>query len=433
MKLPPTITVIGAASTTFGPKVLSDLVNHPQLNGATVRLVDINADRLQIYERLAHRLCENIEHGFTFEATADRRAALSGSDYVLIAVDIRHYELWQQDFAIPARHGIRQVTGELGGPGGMFHSLRQIPLHLEIARDIAELAPQAMVLVMSNPLNRICLAMRRHSDVGQIVGLCHGVEITHEFVFSEVLKIDGADIGSTAAGTNHFTWILDVWRQSTGEDLYPSLHEKLKGFDPKREALSRKLYEVYGYYPACGDGHMGEYVPYAWEFVGIEGPPFERMKKNEDARWERLDLLSRGEPGSDGLGEFLRPRSWVDTLAFPIMASIASNTLHRMPAVNMLNNGTISNLPADVFVETPGIVDASGVRPLHIGELPKELAAFNRRDVEQTELTVEAAVTGDRRRLLQAMLLDPVVDSVAAAERITDEMLRAQKDFLPQF
>ncbi|MEX0887168.1 MAG: hypothetical protein WD009_12100 [Phycisphaeraceae bacterium] len=435
----PTITIIGAASTTFGPKVLCDLVNHPQLAGSTVRLVDTNEQRLAIYHRLARRVLEHVPHGYQLEATTDRRAALPGSDYVLIAVDIRHHELWQQDFAIPVKHGIRQVTGELGGPGGLFHSLRQIPLHLEIARDVAELAPRAMTLVMSNPLNRICLAMHRHvPGLGQVVGLCHGVEITHQFVFSRILDIDAEDIESTAAGTNHFTWILDLRRKSTGEDLYPAARQNMARLDASRECLSRKLFDIYDYYPACGDGHMGEYVPYAHEYVGLDGPPFDRARQAETDRWRHLGEIAKeretpGKAETAPFAEFLRPRSWVDTLAFPIMAAATTNALHRMPAVNVLNRGTIANLPADVFIEAPGVVDASGLRALSIGDLPPQLAPFNRRDIDQTELTVEAAVTGDRRRVMQAMLLDPVVDSVNGAERVVDEMLTTQAPYLPQF
>jgi alpha-galactosidase len=131
------------------------------------------------------------------------------------------------DFSIPVKLGIRQVQGELGGPGGLFHSLRQVPLHLEIARDIEALCPDAMVMVCSNPLNRICLAMERYADVGQIVGLCHGVEMALYLYLNRVLGIDGNEMDVTAAGTNRFTWIVDLRRRSTGEDLYPFLKEPL--------------------------------------------------------------------------------------------------------------------------------------------------------------------------------------------------------------
>jgi alpha-galactosidase len=449
MSAKPTVTVIGAASTTFGPKVLRDILNHPEVGGCTFRFVDIQEERLDIYTRLAHRVNEVLPEPIAIEATTDRGQALAGSDYVIISVDTGHYTTWQGDFEIPVAHNIRQVLGELGGPGGLFHSLRQIPLHLDIARDIEALCPQATTMICSNPLNRICLALQRHADIGQIIGLCHGVEMALYLWLNRLLDIDGDDMEVTAAGVNHFTWILDLRRRSTGEDLYPLVKKTLADLDPKQQPLSCKLLEVYGYLPGCLDSHIGEYIPYAHEFCGLEGLDFSGHLDQENKRWQYLrDLVdnrvqwdtyeqSQGDQSVLSrelrLDDFFAPRSWADTLAFPIIAAKISNRLHRMPAVNLLNSGTIDNLPADIFVESPAVVDASGVQPLRLGALPKPLAAFNRRDVDQMELTVEAAVTGDRNRLLQALLLDPVVDSVAAAERILDEMLKINAEYLPQF
>jgi alpha-galactosidase len=133
------------------------------------------------------------------------------------------------------------------------------------------------------------------------------------------------------------------------------------------------------------------------------------------------------------VGFLLAPRSWIDTLAFPIINALHTNVPKRMPAVNMLNNGAIANLPPDVFVEGPAHVDSTGCRLLSVGGLPRPLAAFCRRDIEVCEMTVEAAVSGERRLVLQAMLLDPVIDSVANAENVFDAMLKANADYLPQF
>lgn len=446
---PSIITVIGAASTTFGPKVLRDILNHPEVAGCTFRFVDINEERLAIYERLAHRVNGLLPSPVTIEATTDRRTALPGSDYVIISVDTGHYTTWQQDFTIPAKHGIRQVLGELGGPGGLFHSLRQIPLHLEIGHDIAELCPDAMVMVCSNPLNRICTAMERHTGVGQILGLCHGVEMALYLFLNRVMGIDGDEMEATAAGVNHLTWILDLRRKSTGEDLYPVMVDALRRLESDEQSLSRKLLDVYGYFLGTLDSHAGEYIPYAYEFYGVKGIDFDAYRGQEEKRWRYLNDLPNENAAWDRyeqihgnqsmlstelrLDPFFAPRSWADTLAFPIIAAMRSNHLHRMPAINMLNRGAIANLPADIFVETPAVVDASGIRLLQMGELPRPLAAFCRRDIDQMELIVEAAVTGDCNSVLQAMLLDPVVDSVAAAERILDEMLIVHAPHLPQF
>lgn len=452
MNKKPVITVIGAASTTFGPKVLRDIMNHPGLWGSSYNFVDTNEKRLGIYDKLAHKISDVIAEPIKIKSTTNRREVLAGSDYVIISVDTGHYNTWQMDFKIPNSYGYRQVQGELGGPGGLFHSLRQIPLHLEIARDIEELCPNAMVMICSNPLNRICLALERYTGVGQIVGLCHGVEILLHLNFNRILGIDGYDMDVTAAGINHFTWILDLRRKSTGEDLYPYLKERLRTLDSKEEGLSRKLFEVYGYYPSCQDSHCGEYIPYAYEFVNMdlmELIDFEERLRQEEKRWEYLNDLAENKAQWDSYQQYLgdqavfskelrlddifAPRSWADTLAFPIIDAITNHKLHRMPALNLINTGTITNLPYDVFVETPAVVDASGIRPVNIGELPKPCAAFCRRDVEQMELTVEAGVKGDRNLVLQAMLLDPVCDSVSRAERVLDEMLRINAPYLPQF
>jgi alpha-galactosidase len=445
----PVITVIGAASTTFGPKVLRDILNHEHVGGSTLRFVDINEERLSIYDRLAHKLNRFLKEPISIESTTDRRAVLAGSDYVIVSVDTGHYHTWEQDFSIPVQYGSRQILGELGGPGGLFHSLRQIPLHLDIARDIETLCPDAMVMVASNPLNRICLAMERYASTGQIIGLCHGVEMALYLFLNRIMGIEGDDMKVTAAGTNHLTWILDLRHRKTGENLLPLMKESLKQMQTDEQSLSRKLLEVYGYFLGTLDSHAGEYIPYAHEFYGIKGIDFSAHLQQEENRWKYLRDLANEDTEWDKfeqtygnqrdlseelrLDPFFAPRSWADTLAFPIISAITGNYFHRMPAINMVNTGQIANLPAGVFVETPAVVDGSGIYPIAMGELPRALAAFNRRDIDQTELIVEAGATGDRSLVLQAMLLDPVIDSARNAEQMLDAMLQINARYLPQF
>ncbi len=442
MKAKPVLVVIGAGSITFTPKLLRDMIHHPGLGGSTMRLVDIDADALDMMEKVAKKLNATLPVPWRIEATTDRREALSGADFVIVSVDVARNTTWESDWRIPVEHGIRQVTGELGGPGGLFHSLRQIPLHIEIGRDCAELCPQARVMVESNPLNRICLAMRRHTGCGEILGLCHGVEIVH-YAVSKLIGVDVDNIESTAPGTNHFTWILDLYRRDTGEDLYPALRRALATHDPSWWPLSRKVFEVYGCFPSCGDDHIGEYLPWAWELAGMEGPhtdaredgarafrDYLKAEAAKDGPFGRFEDTQEGLHYEERAQFFFSPRNWTDTLAFPIMDSLTNNTLRRMPTVNMVNGGAITNLPADVFVEGPASVDASGCRLISLGDLPKPLAAFCRRDIDQAEMIVEAAVSGKRSDILKAMLLDPVVDSVSAAEKTIDAMLAANAEYL---
>ena len=449
MRARPTITIIGAASTTFGPKVLRDILNHPQVGGSTLRFVDINEERLVIYDKLARKLNQFLKTPIQIESTTDRREVLSGSDYVIITVDTGHYHTWQQDFSVPVKYGSRQILGELGGPGGLFHSLRQIPLHLDIARDIAELCPDAMVMVTSNPLNRICLALERHADLGQILGLCHGVEMALYLFLDRVMGVAGDDMEVTAAGTNHLTWILDLRGKGTGENLLPLMKASLGRMEGNEQSLSRKLLDVYGYFPGTLDSHAGEYISYAWEFYGIKGIDFSGHLTQEANRWKYLEDLAENKAEWDKfervygdqselsaelrLDPFFAPRSWADILAFPIIAAMTANEFQRLPAVNMINTGQINNLPRTVFVETPAVVDGGGIYPVSMGDLPGPLAAFCRRDIDQTKLIVEAAVHGDRNLVLQAALLDPVAESVSQAEAMVDEMLGLNAPYLPQF
>ena len=449
MERMPSITIIGAASTTFGPKVLRDILNHPQLGGSHLRFVDINEERLSIYDKLARKLNQYLETPISIQSSTDRRELLPGSDYVIITVDTGHYHTWQQDFNVPVQYGSKQILGELGGPGGLFHSLRQIPLHLDIASDIEELCPEAMVMVTSNPLNRICLALERYAYLDEIIGLCHGVEMALYLFLNRVMGVDGDDMEVTAAGTNHLTWIFDLRHKATGEDLLPLMNESLSKMEGDEQSLSRKLLDVFGYFSGTLDSHAGEYIPYAWEFYGMQGIDFAGHLQHEANRWQYLSDLANNDAEWDKfeqsygeqadlsaelrLDPFFEPRSWADTLAFPIMAAISNNYVHRLPAINMPNVGQIGNLPAEVFVETPALVDGSGIYPVTMGDLPRPLAVFNQRDIDQTEIIVDAAVHGDRNLVVQAMLLDPVCFSALNVETIVDEMLLLNADYLPQF
>ncbi len=445
----PIITVIGAASTTFGPKLLRDVIHFAGFEGATLRLVDVDTRRLDIYTRLARRLTAAVGRSVTVQATTDRDEALPGSRYVVISVEQDHYPAWRTDCQIPNQLGARQVQGELGGPGGLFHSLRQIPLHMDFARDIARHCPHAMVLVCSNPLNRLCLAMHRHAGLDNVVGLCHGAEMAIYLLLQHHMNVAGDDMEITAAGTNHLTWLLQLRHKQTGEDLVPAMRNALDALPPETAPLSRKMLDIFGHLPATLDSHAGEYLPFAHELAGLEGPNFDRNLSAEHERWDLYEQLLSGaidwdafDPARDGqsqtarqlgLSDLLRPREWADTLVGPIVQAIETHQRARMPALNLLNQGTIDNLPGDVFVEGPGYVDASGIQPVRVGPLPAPLAEFNRRDCTQAELTVQAALSRSKADVLQAMLTDPTIDSVHNTERIMHALFQAHHHALGDY
>ncbi|NLF30079.1 MAG: hypothetical protein GX591_04230 [Planctomycetes bacterium] len=445
MSQPFAVTVIGAASTTFGPKLMRDAVNFSAFEGAEFRLVDVAADRLEIYRRLFERVAAKAGRKVTIRATTDRREALAGSKYVIISVDRGHYHTWRQDFTIPNSLGARQVMGELGGPGGIFHSLRQVPLHLAFARDIAELCPQAMVMVCSNPLNRICQAMRDIGGLTNVVGLCHGCEMAIYLFMPRFMEIPGDDMEITAVGTNHLTWMLGLHHKHTGEDLYPLFRQKVARLEPNQMPMCRKLMDIYGWFPATLDGHAGEYLAFAHEFCGLKGFPFDDSLQAEHNRWEYMRTLADDNAVWESyerrygdqlklsrelrLDDFFAVRSWADTLAGPVIQGIEGPQRTRMPAINLPNTGQIANLPAGLFVETPCFVDGTGLYPLAMGALPAPLAAFCRRDLDVCTATVDAVRAGTRNAILAAAVLDPTCDSIRNTEAIIDKMLEVQAEY----
>jgi alpha-galactosidase len=429
------IVLIGAGSVSFGTRTLRDLFAAcRELEGSTIVLVDINAEALNLMQAVARRLNEAMGQPFTLQATTDRAEALPGAQFVIISVAVKRNALWRLDFQIPLKHGVKQVLGENGGPGGLFHALRNIPIILDICRDIERLCPNALVLNFTNPEGRLCLAANRYTDL-QVVGLCHGIGMAQAAV-GQALGLPADDIDPKAGGLNHFNWVLDLRRKSTGEDLYPAFKQAVAEQNLEEindhghrfgVKLSRYLMERFGYWPLPSDDHVGEYLSYAWEYCGLEGYNFHRADQRAVESRRRLQRWGSGEAPLD---ELLQPSG---ERAVPIITGVLGNTHQYELAVNVPNAGFIANLPGWVIVEVPAMVDASGVHGLPLGPLPEPIVAMCLTQAAIIDRVVEAGVHGDRNAALEALLLDPVVTSISQAEVIFNELLEVHKDFLPQF
>lgn len=428
------IVLIGAGSWSFGSRTLSDLfAARAELAGSTLALVDINPAALELMARVAQRMNAATGDPFEIVASTERSEVLSGADFVIISVAVKRNELWRLDFDMPNRHGARQVLGENGGPGGLFHAMRNIPILLGICRDIERLCPEALVLNFTNPEGRLCLAASRYTKL-RFVGLCHGIGMA-QHVVAETLDLPIEEIDPKACGLNHFTWITDLRRASTGEDLYPAFKQQIRRNMHAIEqqvgwglALSTYLMDVYGCWPSPSDDHIGEYISYAWEFCGQAGYDFAAADRGAVELSRRLRAVADGtEPVDDLLdatsGEY----------AIPIITAVLGNKHQHILAVNVPNTGLIANLPAGAIVEVPALVDASGVHGLPMGALPEPIAAMCRAQLAVIDRVVEAGVHGDRKAALAALLLDPVIQSAKQAEAILEEMLAVHKPYLPQF
>ena len=434
---PTKIVLIGAASASFGPKMIADAVLTPELSGSTLTLVDLDAGRLEVMAAYARRLNDAAGTGLVVEATTDRLQALPGAEFVITAIAVKRDELWKLDFQIPIRHGIKQVLGENGGPGGLSHALRNIPIVLDIARDMERLCPNATLLNFTNPESRICLALSRYSSV-KAIGLCHGIGMGYDAI-SQITGVPADDIVGTAAGLNHFSWFLDLRRRSTGEDLYPALRAADAAYDQSYMPLTRYMMRLYGLYPHCSDDHIGEYLGFAHELCGLHGYDFARADHRRVENWSRILRIVEGEevtplPPIAVPDESDRPRlQRSGEFAFPIIVAQVDNRHDFIEAVNVRNDGLIANLPSWAVVEVPAVVGADGVRGVRVGPLPAGPAALLNSQAHVQDLVVEAAVRGSRELALQALLADPVVSSVEAAERTLDELLAVHAPYLPQF
>lgn len=430
------IVLIGAGSHSFGTSMLRDLFHAREtLAGSTITLVDVNPAALRLMTGVAERLNAATGCPFVIEANTERTAALPGADFVIISVAVQRNQRWKLDFDIPLKHGVKQVLGENGGPGGLFHAMRNIPMILDICADIERLCPDALVLNFTNPEGRLCLAATRYTKL-RFVGLCHGIGMAQTAV-AQVLGLPEEEVDPKAGGLNHFSWIVDLRRTSTGEDLYPAFKQAMAERRVEEIGipgyswgikLCHYLMDVYGLFPLPSDDHCGEYLGYAWEFCGLEGYHFDRADAGTEQRRAQLQRWADGVEAPD---ELLAHQS--GERAVPIIAGVVTNAHQHELAVNIPNRGLIPNLPEWAVVEIPAIVDAGGVHGIPLGPLPEPIAAMCRTQVAVIDRVVEAGVHGDRNAALQALLLDPVVPTAAQAEAILNELLDVHRDFLPQF
>jgi alpha-galactosidase len=462
MTLPTKITVIGAGSASFGENTLAAIMRSKKLRGSTLALVDRNADNLKIVRSLANRLNAEWEAGFVITAHTHHREALADSDFVVNAIEVGAREgLWRSDFEIPIKYGVRQPYSENGGPGGFAHAARNIGPIMQIARDMEQACPNAWFVNFTNPMIRICDAVNRHSRI-KVVGLCHQIFAGYGMVGVALAKDLGIEVpeGLTgmhaamdqhplqqrvreqivplvdirAAGLNHFTWILSIQDRRTGEDLYPLFRKRFFELDPNFEPLTRDIFSAFGLFPVPGDTHLCEYLPWLsdpvtkpWEKYNIRLYDWDLFASIRDFGLDRLNEMANGKATIDALLE-------ADSEgALEMIESVAGAGNHYHLAANVPNVGQVSNLPIGAIVETPIIVDGSGIHPVHIGTLPDGIAELCRRETIVSQLCVDAAVEGDRAKALQCFLLDPVITDIDIAKKILDDYLTSYKEYLPQF
>ncbi len=451
------VVLIGAGSAMFTRGLVADVLR--QGWEGEIALVDIDPQALSVAEKMTRKMLDAKGSSLRLSASTDRRNVLRDATVVISTIGVGGRDAWVKDVMIPRKYGIYHPVGDSVMPAGTSRSLRMIPAAVAIARDVMELAPKALFFNYANPMTAICRGVRKATGAN-MVGLCHGVH--------DVARVIAGHVGATrermaytAVGMNHFTWFTEVLVD--GQDVMPRLLEvaarKLgegvntetlgryfaeAGDSNEKQALSLgwpftwELARLFGAFPVPGDRHITEFFPHLFsgkggffgKTLGVDAFSFERCIEGGNSIFEHMkELALSPEP---------LPADYFDKCGgeheqvTELIESVRANACRRYNA-NLPNTGQIPNLPNDAVVECPALAGSDGLKPVQTKPLPAGILGTLVNRFQWVEVTVEAALEGSREKFVQALLVDGAVKSIEMAYRLADELLAAQKQYLPQF
>jgi len=436
------IVLIGAGSAAFGPPTFIDLNLSKLLEGSTITLVDIDTEKLQMVFEVLSEDNKKLGEKFNLEYTPNREKALKGADFVINSTEHGdRYELRWQDNTILRKHGSTERMAENGGPGGFFHSARQIPEIIKIAKDTKRICPDAFFINYSNPMSRICLALKRAVPELKMFGLCHQIELLIPHHLPKIVGKDLKDLQIITGSLNHFAFLMGLKEISTGKDLMPIFNENcLTYFKDKWDRfhyadLTFEIYERFGWFPYVGDNHICEYLQFGSHYTTAQDLTdwIARMELGKRARNFQLNWfykrLKKGKYPKDGM--LIKDPS--GERAIPIIEAIIEDSNSYEIAVNLPNDGIIENLPQDLIIECSGFVNKNGIQGVKLGNIPKNIAAILRIEASIQDLCVEAILQESKDLAIDCLAMDVNCGSFEMAEAIFDEMMQVQKDYLPNF
>ncbi|MBD3239695.1 MAG: glycoside hydrolase family 4 [Chitinivibrionales bacterium] len=451
----PKVVVIGAGSLFFGRQAIWQMVHSPHLREGTLGLVDTDAERLEKMAALARNVISNEGVPLRLEASVDRREVLDGADFVVLSFADRSVMFRGIDCEVSVKYGVRMCSGDTIGPGGIFRTLRELPEILACARDIERQCPDAWVINYINPTAANGIGLMRHAPSLKTFALCDGLHMPHVkkryavragIVDAPEHYTDDIDrrFDMRIAGVNHFTWMVRA--AFDGEDIMPAIAESLRreaaretdGGDAGAKAaynssIGYELYRAFGCVPTCV-GHTKEYVRF-WQgkSVAAESIPqlsiwdTETRYARHDDMWRQVDSFNTGAtPVADYM------RTFGPDHATDIIENMVAG-LGKPFYINTPNRGAVTNMADDAFLELLCDIDMDGPRPREVGPFPRGIWGMQQTVLDTHELTVEAAVTGDRDLLRRAMLTDPMMTSIADADAIVDELLEREREALPDW
>ncbi|MDP0495120.1 MAG: glycoside hydrolase family 4 [Verrucomicrobiota bacterium JB024] len=443
----PKIVIIGAGSLFFGRQAIWAAANLPGFRGCTLSLVDIDAGRLDKLTALAKLVAGPT--GAKIESSTNYRDALPGADFVVLSFSRKNTHYRRIECEVGAKYGVRSCSGDTIGPAGIFHAVREFPAILEITHVVEELCPEAWVINYVNPAATMGIGLMRHTKA-KCIALC---DVHHmprkkqsylDLIGQQDLPLDAFDM--RIAGVNHCTWMLKA--EISGRDVIPEIRdaflrdsagEKDEGYAKGRfnNTITAQLTDLYGAVPTC-TGHTKEYVPYYQGHAAIQEkiPPLAVFDCDErDAwtakMWAEIDEYISGEKSVEEFNQSLQSDHAADVMHTMVVEDGRTYFINRSNSDCVEDGGrAVDNLPEDAFLELECQLDRNGPRPLKVGSFPLGLRAMQYQILDIHELTIQAIMRHDRELLVRALSMDPIVNSIATARQLINELFVREKDAL---
>jgi alpha-galactosidase len=445
------VTIVGGGSYQWAPELMADLFGTPSLAGMHLVLEDIDPEPLPKMEALARKLDDVLEAKATVSTTTDLSAALDGADFVIVCISTGGFRSMSIDLDVPAAHGITQTVGDTVGPGGINRALRNVPVLVGIAKGMEEHCPDAWLLNITNPMTCLTRAVCRETRI-KTVGLCHEVgNFCMDLAIACGRPFEA--VSASVTGVNHFPVLTSLQVDGRdGFDVLRDLVEEVGGLESlrpepgrseaekfsKRDFAERHVFKLtlldrWGTFPAAGDRHIAEFVSFALTPESEWGAQYNiglsPISKREQHQAEYVADVEAWLAGTKDL------QTWQSgELPSPIIEAMLTGDPFEAP-VNIPNAGQAPELPRDAVLESMCVIDGDGIRGRDVSVLPPPYHEIVRRHVATQELTVEAALTGDRRLAAEAFALDPLAGrgDLHDMEAMVDGLLAGTAEWLPQF
>ena len=446
------IVVIGSGSQ-FTEFFLQELFKFEEFKGITLDMVDRRPERLEQELRIARALNKAVDWGVEILGHTERKEALEGAAFVYCFIAVNQKEAWKKEFELANRHGVYPLEAYTAGGPGLGMAIRHVPVVLDICADIGKICPDAWLILDNNPLAKLLAAVFRHTKT-RCIGYCNGHELM-QMALEQLLEMDDRDpseraadpverefmvpagnIDITLAGINHLQWLLDIRDTKTGEDLYPKVRKRIQ--DPAKVPagykFSAEVCRLFGYFPSPADNHVADYIwcveKDIFKDFSLAPYPVDQWFGGRDA--DAWGKIADGINDDEAARNYIKQRR-VGWMNLQIVRHMLSGTQKYFPALNMLNNGVISNLEDDIVVEVPALIGPDGFKASAVGPLPEQVAPICALHGKITNIAADAAATGSKELALEALLLDPYVHNLKRARAYLEDILSYSMKYETRF